>query len=127
MARREIGRSASLTAAEAQDALAAATRAWDLGRGEWARAPIGFRSPLLEPVLGRLGLRYVSWTRRGLDTGRADPARVLERLTGEIAPGDVLLLHDDRPGALAVLPALLERLAELGLKCVSLPAACSRS
>jgi peptidoglycan/xylan/chitin deacetylase (PgdA/CDA1 family) len=94
---------------------------------QFFRAPIGFRSPLLEPVLARLGLRYVSWTRRGLDTGGADPARVLERLTGSLAAGDVLLLHDDRPGALAVLPALLERLAELGLKCVSLPAACSRS
>jgi peptidoglycan/xylan/chitin deacetylase (PgdA/CDA1 family) len=94
---------------------------------QFFRAPIGFRSPLLEPVLARLGLRYVSWTRRGLDTGDADPARVLERLAGKLAAGDVLLLHDDRPGALAVLPALLERLAEQGLKCVSLPAACSRS
>jgi len=94
---------------------------------QFFRAPIGFRSPLLEPVLARLGLRYVSWTRRGLDTGADDPARVLERLTGKLAAGDVLLLHDDRPGALAVLPALLERLRELGLNCVSLPTACSRS
>jgi peptidoglycan/xylan/chitin deacetylase (PgdA/CDA1 family) len=94
---------------------------------QFFRAPIGFRSPLLEPVLARLGLRYVSWTRRGLDTGGDDPARVLARLTGKLAAGDVLLLHDNRPGALAVLPALLERLQELRLHCVSLPAACSRS
>lgn len=46
--RREIGRSASLTQAEAQDALDAAVRAWDLGRGEWPRASIGRRIEALE-------------------------------------------------------------------------------
>src|SRR4029450_3019295 len=30
------------------------------------RAPMGLRSPLLDPVLARLGLTYVSWTTRGL-------------------------------------------------------------
>ena len=94
---------------------------------QFFRAPVGFRSPLLAPVLERLGLRYVSWTRRGLDTGNADPARVLERLTGSLAAGDVLMLHDDRPSAVAVLPALLERLREHGLTCVSLPTACNPS
>jgi peptidoglycan-N-acetylglucosamine deacetylase len=29
------------------------------------RAPMGLRNPLLDPVLSRLGIRYVSWTRRG--------------------------------------------------------------
>jgi glyceraldehyde-3-phosphate dehydrogenase (NADP+) len=43
LTRREIGRSAALTAVEAQDALDAAVRAWDVGRGEWPRAPLGAR------------------------------------------------------------------------------------
>jgi peptidoglycan-N-acetylglucosamine deacetylase len=94
---------------------------------QFFRAPVGFRSPLLPPVLARLGLRYVSWTRRGLDTGKGDPARVLARLTAGLAAGDVLLLHDDQPCALAILPALLEQLAARNLKCVSLPTACSLS
>jgi peptidoglycan/xylan/chitin deacetylase (PgdA/CDA1 family) len=94
---------------------------------QFFRAPVGFRSPLLPPVLARLGLCYVSWTRRGLDTGKGDPVRVLARLTAELAAGDVLLLHDSVPGALAILPALLEEMAARGLKCVSLPTACSLS
>ncbi len=94
---------------------------------QFFRAPVGFRSPLLPPVLARLGLRYVSWTRRGLDTGKRDPARVLARLTAGLAAGDILLLHDDRPSALVILPALLEHLAAHDLKCVSLPTACSLS
>jgi hypothetical protein len=52
---------------------------------------------------------------------------VLGRLTSGLAAGDVLLLHDSVPLSLTVLPALLEQLAARGLKCVSLPAACSLS
>jgi peptidoglycan/xylan/chitin deacetylase (PgdA/CDA1 family) len=99
------------------------------------RAPVGLRSPLLDPVLAGSGLRYVSWTRRGLDGVSRDPALVLQRLTRDLAAGDVLLLHDSgrkltrdgEPVVLAVLPALLERLAAAGLRSVSLPAACGGS
>lgn len=99
---------------------------------EFFRAPTGFRSPLLDPVLARSGLRYVSWSRRGLDTVDGNPVVVLKRLTRGLSAGDVLLLHDGarsrtrggEPVVLAVLPALLERLAAAGLKSVSLAAAC---
>lgn len=94
---------------------------------QFFRAPAGFRSPLLAPVLSRMKLRYVSWTRRGLDTVGDDPQRVLARLTSGLAAGDVLLLHDNVPGSLTILPALLEQLAARDLKCVSLPTACSLS
>lgn len=94
---------------------------------QFFRAPAGLRSPLLAPVLSRLGLRYVSWTRRALDTVDPSPRRALARLTRGLAAGDVLLLHDDRPRALAVLPPLLEEIAARGLKSVSLPSACGPS
>ena len=58
------------------------------------RAPAGFRSPLLDPVLAGLGLRYVSWTRRGFDTVDGNAAAVLRRLTRRLTAVDVLLLHD---------------------------------
>lgn len=114
--------------AEAQARIAAMT-----GRApSFFRAPAGFRSPLLEPVLAAAGLRYVSWTRRGYDTVTRDPQAVLRRLTAGLAAGDVLLLHDGssaltsegRPVVLEVLPRLLERLARHGLKAVPLPAGC---
>jgi peptidoglycan-N-acetylglucosamine deacetylase len=87
------------------------------------RAPAGLRSPLLDPVLARCGLRYVSWTRRGLDAMDRNPARVLQRLVGALAAGDILLLHDSKPVVLEVLPALLERIESKGLRPVTLPAA----
>ena len=95
------------------------------------RAPMGLRSVLLDGVLGRSGLRYVSWTRRGLDAVDRDPARVLRRLTGALAAGDILLLHDSdrrataagQPVVLEVLPQLLQRIEGDGLTPVTLAAA----
>lgn len=95
------------------------------------RAPAGFRSPLLDPIMARCGLTYISWTRRGYDSIERDPAAVLARLNRGLDAGDVLLLHDGggartttgEPVVLAVLPALLEQITARGLKPVSLPAA----
>jgi peptidoglycan-N-acetylglucosamine deacetylase len=92
------------------------------------RAPMGLRSPLLDPVLARCGLRYVSWTRRGFDSVHRDPRSVLRRLARSLAAGDILLLHDSRsaraddgtPVVLMVLPELLALIKSKGLKPVSL-------
>jgi len=93
------------------------------------RAPAGLRNPLLPLVLRRLGLRLVSWTRRGFDTRRGDPAAVLASLVRDLAPGDILLLHDGhaartpagRAVILDVLPALAERLRAAALQPLTLP------
>lgn len=88
------------------------------------RAPAGFRSPLLDPVLASQALQYASWTRRGFDTVSRDSRRVLQRLTRGLDAGDVLLLHDSSRVVLVVLPALLDRIVAQGLRPVSLAAAC---
>lgn len=92
------------------------------------RAPAGLRNPLLDPLLHRLDLHLVSWTRRGFDTREADPATVLQRLSRGLAAGDILLLHDGharraadgRAVMLQVLPALLQRCRDAGLTPVTL-------
>ncbi|MDE2079758.1 MAG: polysaccharide deacetylase family protein [Burkholderiales bacterium] len=116
---REIG--------DAQDLLA------DLSgmRPHCFRAPAGLRNPLLDPVLHRLGLHLVSWTRRGFDTRQARPGVVLARLARGLAGGDIVLLHDGharrtasgRPVLLEVLPPLLARARAAGLTPVTLAAA----
>jgi peptidoglycan-N-acetylglucosamine deacetylase len=117
--------------ATAQDRLADLTGQ----RPHCFRAPAGLRNPLLDPVLHRLGLHLVSWTRRGYDTRDADAARVLGRLAGaegqSLAAGDILLLHDGharhtgqgRAVLLDVLPPLLARARAIGLQTTTLRAA----
>jgi peptidoglycan/xylan/chitin deacetylase (PgdA/CDA1 family) len=97
-------------------------------RPAWFRAPAGLRNPFLDPVLHRLGLTLVSWTRRGFDTRERDPATVLARLTRGLRGGDILLLHDGhcardttgRPVVLEVLPRLLEQSRRAGWRWVTL-------
>jgi len=110
--------------AQAQDTLAQLTGV----RPHCFRAPAGLRNPLLDPVLHRLGLNLISWTRRGFDTREADPQRVLARLQRRLAAGDILLLHDGhaqrtaqgRAVLLDVLPPLLQRCRAAGLHPVTL-------
>lgn len=97
-------------------------------RPRFFRTPAGLRNPLLDPVLHELGLRLVSWTRRGFDTRRDDPALVAGLLTQGIAAGDILLLHDGnsartapgRPVVLEVLPRVLDAAQSHHLKAVAL-------
>lgn len=95
------------------------------------RAPAGLRSPFLDPVLSRLGLRLASWTRRGFDTVSTSAEAVLGKLTRGLGAGDILLLHDGHaaltgngvPVSLEVLPRLLDALAAAELTPVTLRAA----
>ncbi len=95
------------------------------------RAPMGFRNPLLDPVLHEMGLQLVAWTRRGFDTAEPKAEVVARRLLRNLGPGDILLLHDGHaartprgePVVLEVLPRLLDAFAERGLKPTSLPEA----
>jgi peptidoglycan-N-acetylglucosamine deacetylase len=92
------------------------------------RAPAGLRNPLLDPVLHRLGLHLVSWTRRGFDTRQADADRVTARLLQGLGGGDIVLLHDGharrtasgQPVLLQVLPRFLQQLRPAGLHTATL-------
>ena len=113
--------------AEAQSAIESVTGQTP----QFFRAPMGLRSPLLDPVLARSTLRLVSWSKRGLDSVCRRPAMVLRRLTRRLRCGNVILLHDGScartrdgdPVVLQVLPLLLKHLADRGLQPVSLPIA----
>ena len=98
------------------------------------RAPAGMRNPFLDPVLARLGLHLVAWTRRGWDTVDGRPARLVARLVRRLAPGDVLLLHDGNgartadgsPAVLETTERLLDCFERRGLEAVALPSPGSR-
>ena len=92
------------------------------------RAVAGLRNPFLDPVLHHAGLQLASWTRRGFDTRERDPEKVLQRLTRQLAAGDILLLHDGNAARTAsgeavivsVLPKLLDAIRSHGLTPVTL-------
>ena len=95
---------------------------------QYFRAPAGFRSPMLDPIMAKNQLRYVSWTRRALDGVKANIEGARARLLRNFSAGDILLLHDGTKArtsygesvVLTVLPTILEAAAAKNLKVVSL-------
>jgi peptidoglycan-N-acetylglucosamine deacetylase len=91
------------------------------------RPPAGVRNPFLDPVLHALGLRLVSWTRRGFDTVHR-PGYVAWHLLRGVAAGHILLMHDGNsarsasgePVVLDVLPRVLEAARARNLRPVAL-------
>ncbi len=86
---------------------------------KWFRAPVGHRNGFTHPVARELGLEVMAWSRRGYDAVEKDAAKVLARILPDLAPGDIVLLHEATPIALEVLegvlrhPALLEHANQL--------------
>jgi peptidoglycan/xylan/chitin deacetylase (PgdA/CDA1 family) len=88
------------------------------------RPPVGLKNPIVGFVVGQLGLRTVTWSCRGLDTGSAPVASVVARLKGGLRPGAILTLHDgheplrikDRAICLASIEQLLPLMKALQLQ-----------
>jgi peptidoglycan/xylan/chitin deacetylase (PgdA/CDA1 family) len=97
------------------------------------RATAGLRNPFLDPVLHGLDLQLATWTRRAYDTRTGDTDRVFQRLARHLGAGDIVLMHDGHsahtpsgePVVLAVLPRLLQTIAERQLHPVTLTRALS--
>jgi len=97
-------------------------------RPAFFRAPAGLRNVLLEPVLQKFDLRLAAWTRRGFDTRERNPDVVAQRLLRDLAPRDILLLHDGdaattddgQPVLLSVLPRVIGAAKKQGLHFVTL-------
>ena len=88
------------------------------------RSPVGLRHPLLEVYLRRAGLEFISWRVRAFDTRVQEPEAIVRQITGNAAPGDIVLLHD-RPGEAAgrmlqALPAIIDELKNRGFEFVPL-------
>jgi hypothetical protein len=85
-------------------------------------------SPAALPLLSRRGLHPLLWSRWGRDwSARATPASIYAKVTRDLRPGDVLLLHDaDFYSArdswrrtAAAMPLVLEEIERRGLRCVT--------
>ena len=87
------------------------------------RPPMGLSNPRIFRAARGLGLSVVGWNARGLDTQIADPQRIVARITRQLKPGGIILLHDGNiPAARLVLTVklLLANLHERGYEIVRL-------
>jgi peptidoglycan/xylan/chitin deacetylase (PgdA/CDA1 family) len=86
------------------------------------RPPAGLKNLWLGRALVTRGLVCVGWSARGLERRRGEVQDVVERVTGGLWPGAILLLHEGPavPAAIRVeaIGRVLERLQQLGYRCV---------
>jgi peptidoglycan/xylan/chitin deacetylase (PgdA/CDA1 family) len=88
------------------------------------RSPVGLRHPLLDLYLKRAGLEFISWRLRAFDTLVQRPEAIANRILKKVAPGDIILLHDNSSAGvevmLDVLPGLIDKLKDRGFEFVPL-------
>jgi peptidoglycan/xylan/chitin deacetylase (PgdA/CDA1 family) len=90
-------------------------------RPAWFRPPWGRRNPWTDAAVRAAGERLALWTLDGGDWLPGMTAdRLVRRVGGRVAPGDVVDLHDDRAVAAAALPRILAEMDRRGLRCVRL-------
>ena len=74
------------------------------------------------PYLDAVGLEYVSWSIRTLDTFTADSGVLARRILDKTASGDIILLHDHLPrgtdAMLEALPRVIDELRNRGFQFV---------
>ena len=104
------------------DAGQAALQAASGGKAtRWFRPPAGIKTFFLRRVLAERQMILVGWTARARELGSQTITAPFNRLTKNLRPGAILLMHEsNRHGAqrIALLSALLEHLAATGFRCV---------
>lgn len=84
------------------------------------RPPYGVTNPNLARAIKRGRYIPIGWSIRSLDTATNDKQKLLSRITGQLTPGGVILLHDTMEITAAILPELIETIKEKGYTIKSL-------
>ena len=86
----------------------------------WFRAVVGMANPFVSAPLKRNGLARVAWSARGFDGVRGEPDQVVARITRQLQPGAIVLLHEGAPHGnnLAIIEGVLEAMRERGYRAI---------
>jgi peptidoglycan-N-acetylglucosamine deacetylase len=79
-------------------------------RSRLFRPPYGVTNPMLAKAIRALGLSSIGWNKRSLDTVILDKQKVFERISKNMAPGDIILLHDSVSRCPDILKEFLQSL-----------------
>ncbi|MBQ4035892.1 MAG: polysaccharide deacetylase family protein [Paludibacteraceae bacterium] len=80
------------------------------------RPPFGVTNPLISSGLKKTGIPFktIGWDVRSFDTMGGENAKIVDRITNQIEPGSIILLHDRMEFSAELLELLLTRLENEG-------------
>jgi peptidoglycan/xylan/chitin deacetylase (PgdA/CDA1 family) len=84
------------------------------------RPPYGVTNPPLAKAVNRLQYHSIGWSLKSNDTVIDNEPELLNRLNKKIKPGDIILMHDNKPWNVKVLDDFLSGLKEKNLAAVRL-------
>lgn len=58
------------------------------------RPPYGVTTPVLAKAVKKAKMTPIGWTLRSMDTVTTDPVKLVSKISKNLRPGDVILLHD---------------------------------
>ncbi len=80
------------------------------------RPPYGVTTPNMSNVVLKGKYIPIGWSIRSLDTTAKDKQKLLLRITGQMKPGDIILLHDSIEMTADMLPELIETIRNKGFR-----------
>ena len=84
------------------------------------RPPYGVTNPAISKAIKQTHHHVIGWNIRSLDTVKKNEQQILNRITKNIAPGSVILLHDTKEITVCVLEQLLLFLQKNGYQAVTI-------
>lgn len=84
----------------------------------WYRSVVGMTNPFVAAALKRHRLTRVGWSARGFDGVDCQPQQVIGRISPQLKPGAIVLLHEGAAHghARVIIEAILEELQARGLQ-----------
>jgi len=82
------------------------------------RPPYGVTTPNMKYAMDRNGFTAIGWNIRSLDTVIKDEEKLLQKITDQLQPGAIVLLHDTSKITLQVLPRFIETARSKGYEFV---------
>ncbi len=95
---------------------------WIGSQVRYVRPPYGARDHNTDRVASELGLKTILWSVDPRDWEKgATPEKIIQRVTSQLHPGAVILLHE-KPATLQALPQLIDHIRDQGYQLAGLPA-----
>jgi peptidoglycan/xylan/chitin deacetylase (PgdA/CDA1 family) len=82
------------------------------------RPPYGVITPPLARAVRSLYYKVIGWSVRSMDTTIKDDEQILKNIKGSLAPGAILLFHDNNPRILNIIREFTDFAIERGYKIV---------
>jgi peptidoglycan-N-acetylglucosamine deacetylase len=84
------------------------------------RPPYGVINPMVSSALRRTTFQVIAWSNWSGDTITRNPEVLIKKVTGNLKPGDIILLHDNQEITTVILEKLIEEICSNGFRVIPL-------